>query len=727
MNRLKTLLTMLAFSATALLSLNAASDPTIYSSGRVANIVLTSDEYSSWINNDDFRNSTMPATLTSKIYNKFKDNFDFIVLILNEDTLSNKFGYAGVNRVVSNAVTGIGEKIFSNASSFGSAGKLKGILHLPFKDGIVKGPFLHEISHCWANYGIPTTVSDHWGVCGGSTLGQLGGFKQSSLKTDIDDNAKKYQVDYFGENANGGNGIPYNKFELYLMGLLPLTDVPTFDCFPDAKNLSYSYDANFNAITTFTADTRVTYDNAKITSVLGTRNPSYASSQKSFKALFVVLSKSALTDKEWADYDSKVANFCKTGDNGSSDYNFWEATDGKGTFDGSNLFSSLKDINSLTVSISDTVSKGGATTIKWSGTSNKVNIDLYKGNTKTASIATNVSSGSYAWSKVPYTLEEGTYFVKVSDATNANTYGYANCYAKNLYITINGKVMDKNNAALAGATVYYGDMPAINTKEESGTLGYGVTKDYWTMDYIVPTKDKISQIDVQLQRIGNPGDLTVSLVDGTTQDILYNAVVAQNSISTSKAWTSVKLKNAFNVTVGKKYGILLSPANYSDENYYVWYSTANYSYNQRTWSGDAFTTSDANGIYSISLGKGFSGDLKANYSSKQFNILSYSNQESTLANQNFKEGTTGVEEPTTTSVKIYPNPTANILYLKLAANDKTANISIYDMQGHLSKTIKTTTDNNGDCNINLNELRQGIYLINIEIDKQIFSEIVTKK
>ena len=64
----------------------------------------------------------------------------------------------------------------------------------------------------------------HWGFTGGSTKGQLGGFEQSTL-VELEDSS--YSVAPFGPFANGGNGVPYNELELYLMGMAPLSSVIT--------------------------------------------------------------------------------------------------------------------------------------------------------------------------------------------------------------------------------------------------------------------------------------------------------------------------------------------------------------------------------------------------------------------------------------------------------------------------------------------------------------------
>ena len=109
--------------------------------------------------------------------------------------------------------------------------------------------------------------------------GQLGGFKQSTLQTNIGGNPNKYRASIFGGFANGGNSVPYNDLELYLMGMIPITEVGNFDVF---SGITQKVTIGTN-ITEFTAYNRVNYDNSKILAAAGgPRNPSSATSQRIF-------------------------------------------------------------------------------------------------------------------------------------------------------------------------------------------------------------------------------------------------------------------------------------------------------------------------------------------------------------------------------------------------------------------------------------------------------------
>ena len=312
-------------------------------SDKVVNYVMSTADYDSWILNDDFRKSEQPSVITKKLYQYFKDDFDMIMLITNEKERPQTLSYYGVNRSVANNVEGIGMGRYSNSSYYGSDGKLFSLMYLPYLDAIKYGPTLHEFCHCWANFAIPTVESGHWGICGGNTKGQLGGFKQSTLLTNVDGIANKYSVESFGTYANGGNSVPYNEMELYLMGMLPIDSVHEFDAFLDVPPESFQYYDESKTRICFTSDTRIHYTQASLIELLGKRVPDCTNSQKEFKALFVVLSKQPLTSDEWTSYESGIGWFCQTSDDGIKGlYNFWEATRGVGAIDPSGLSFSLK-------------------------------------------------------------------------------------------------------------------------------------------------------------------------------------------------------------------------------------------------------------------------------------------------------------------------------------------------------------------------------------------------
>ena len=225
---------------------------------------MTDSEYSNWVTNDGFTDASLRIDLINDIYKKFPDKYDFIFLVLNEPSIPSSLYYYGMLIGVSNDVQGIGKYNYDYSSDYGSSGRLKAVMQLTGLEYLKYGPALHELAHQWANFALPTHSVDapgsditsylygsHWGFTGGSTPGQLGGFKQSSL---IENGNNSFTVDEFGPFANGGNGIPYNELELYLMGMIPVSSVSNFDMFTDITSLAVD-SSTFD----FTASTRTTY------------------------------------------------------------------------------------------------------------------------------------------------------------------------------------------------------------------------------------------------------------------------------------------------------------------------------------------------------------------------------------------------------------------------------------------------------------------------------------
>jgi len=306
------------------------------SQSKASSLLMTSSEYSQWINDDQFRDGFFRNNLFKDIYKRFTDKYDFIFLVLNEENIPQNINYYGMLIDVSNNVSGIGLSQYDYSSDYGSSGKLKAVMQLTGLSFLQNGPALHELMHNWGNYSLPSENVDdagsnlnsysyygHWGFTGGSTLGQLGGFKQSTLQ---DLGSNQYSVSAFGPFANGGNSIPFNEFELYLMGMIPLSSVNAFDLFNKITSLEIT-DAKY----TFSANSRITYTQDILENLLGPRLPSYTASQKEFNLLVIVITDSPLNDEQWNTINTVAEWFSFEGPDDSYLYNFWEATNGIGS------------------------------------------------------------------------------------------------------------------------------------------------------------------------------------------------------------------------------------------------------------------------------------------------------------------------------------------------------------------------------------------------------------
>ena len=308
----------------------------LHSNNRVSSLLMSANEYSEWVSNDGFSDSGLRTDLVQDIYQRFDDDYDFIIFLLNEPSIPENLSYYGRLIGVSNSIEGIGLNSYNFSSEYGSSGKLKALIQMTGLEYLKYGPALHELAHQWANFALPThSVSStgtnltsflfgsHWGFTGGNTKGQLGGFEQSSL---VDNGQNSYSVGEFGTFANGGNGVPYNDLELYLMGMLPISEVGDFDMFTNITALDI-----VSSTFSFSAEDRTTFTPESLEELLGQREPSFEDSQKDFKVLAIVLTDNPLSEEEWTKVDATVEWFSNPGDDGTYLYNFWEATRGIGT------------------------------------------------------------------------------------------------------------------------------------------------------------------------------------------------------------------------------------------------------------------------------------------------------------------------------------------------------------------------------------------------------------
>ena len=296
----------------------------ILGSGRVVNLVSTSlfNETSGALSYSE------KTQITKILYSHLKDEFDFIMIAANNKECCSDAGYYGMFSNVQNDITGLGKSISNNTASYGSSGKLQGVIHFPYLNGLTGGPGLHEILHNWGNNLITTESSAHWGYS--NVGGQLGGWQPNSLVT-LDDGTYQTRGPLdtvpggWGYFANGGNSVPYSNLELYIMGMIGADEVGhDIKIAEDFNWIDYS-----NGIFEASSITTLTMD--QIIADKGVRDPDHLNSQKNFRAMYVVVSEVPMTREEWRVVDKFIYNFQLDGDDGSYLYNFWEATQGKGT------------------------------------------------------------------------------------------------------------------------------------------------------------------------------------------------------------------------------------------------------------------------------------------------------------------------------------------------------------------------------------------------------------
>jgi hypothetical protein len=233
-----------------------------------------------------------------RFYSTHGDKFDFINFVLVGGQRGNRFHFA-----TKNTVQGIGLSIFDNTAQYGSAGKLQGINTFPissFFDGGEKA-FAHETGHQWINFlaGTPFAIgTPHWPV--GDVAGNVMGFSIGGA------GGQGGNFPFtFSPNGAGGfvvgssNNIilsTFNSMELYLMGLIPPSEVETFFVLNDqTQNVTVGQTLQPSEITLVTVN--------DVIAARGARVPDSTQSQKNFRVATIVLSEQLLDARAMAFYD----------------------------------------------------------------------------------------------------------------------------------------------------------------------------------------------------------------------------------------------------------------------------------------------------------------------------------------------------------------------------------------------------------------------------------------
>lgn len=634
--------------------LSSARDFEISLSGQFASMVLSENEYKEW-KDDAISGNGVLAQYTKEVYEKFEDDFDFIIFQLNEPTLGD-FDYYGKSFSVSNDVSGIGMAVFDHSDFYGSQHRLQQIIHMPcYKKGIINGPFLHEILHRWGQHAFATIdldgndYSGHWGLTGGSTNGQLGGFQQNKLMVDDPAHPYHYSVSgaYFGENANGGNSVPYNDIELYLMGMIPLDSVANFTLFNAVDSFSYDKESNIYHIY---SDSVTIYDKNKIANEVGERLPSSATSQKDFKALFIIVSNSELTCEEKRIYDQQISQFCQIGDDESHLYNFWEATRGLGTFTTGNISQSLKKKNEGISLLSpsageDTLYLYSSYLIEWESEGvEAVSIDLYSNGCflKNLVVEYPADKGSYLWNVEDVDLvglSNLRFLVRNVEDKEIYSYSESSFTVKARKYQVSGVVYDSLDAPVQDAVVTCGTIsPKLECSNENRYVGAYVVEfsKHYTKQSFVPTSNSLNGLDLVLTVKGEPDNLTVGIMD-SLENVLWYTSVSKEDVYSWK-WNCFPFSKCVNVVPGGKYYIFMEHKNVEyGENYYCWALDEEDCYLYRIWSGDGkYVKTDKQGRYSFEVMDRWSGLLSAYSGDLSFERKSFENVSMDIENQDFR-------------------------------------------------------------------------------------------
>lgn len=177
---------------------------------------------------------------------------------------------------------------------------LRAVVVLGLDADQTNGPTLHETAHNWGVFLDPklgfgkdadTDFFSHWGASG--VYGQLGGFDPATLvctapSADATTTCTEARTGSFGPTANNGDVLPYAPFELYLMGLIPASEIPSPIPVLDTGHF-VSFDEMTQQITfSLTGGIRsVTVE--EVLTTMGGERPPMPPAERSMRAAFVLV------------------------------------------------------------------------------------------------------------------------------------------------------------------------------------------------------------------------------------------------------------------------------------------------------------------------------------------------------------------------------------------------------------------------------------------------------
>jgi hypothetical protein len=171
----------------------------------------------------------------------YVEQYDFVFFFTDHSLPTTVIGkFEAVTRP---PMVGTGSDVQIAAQGYKTNGRVKGVIGIQYNAGRF-GPFAHEMLHYWGirfdqsfgfGVGLAEDFGAHWGYAG--VHGQLGGFDPMTVRCEtpadaqppncepLPDGRVRHRIGAFYPNANGPN-IDVAPSELYLMGLLPLAEVP---------------------------------------------------------------------------------------------------------------------------------------------------------------------------------------------------------------------------------------------------------------------------------------------------------------------------------------------------------------------------------------------------------------------------------------------------------------------------------------------------------------------
>lgn len=231
------------------------------------------------------------ASVIRSFYEQYPDDFQFLAVL--EAVQSDK---APFYTAVQNNIRGIGASVFDNSGSYGSAGRLEGIIQFPVDAAFdaARTDNIHELAHRWLNHLSHPFVSSarpHWPM---STLayGIMGLASSTPSAWDVFPFDLVNQPD--GTYLVRGADTPrsFNDLELYLLGLLPADSVQPHLVFADQNQRQQLRN---NGVLRGRVDTLTI---ARVVAQAGARIPTAATARRDFRMATIVISRNGLLSRD---------------------------------------------------------------------------------------------------------------------------------------------------------------------------------------------------------------------------------------------------------------------------------------------------------------------------------------------------------------------------------------------------------------------------------------------
>jgi len=233
-------------------------------------------------------------------YQYLADQFDFLNIVFDRAQIENRYHF-----YTRNSVSGIGEAMINNNGLYGGSSKLIGITVFPLSDYFdgASPAHQHELGHQWINFLANSSTSSgspHWPASTmaadimGLSIPGSGAGGNFGCKLTPEGNGLRTAA------LSSSRAMSFNPLDLYLMGLMPASEVPDQWVVTDS-NFGANWATLCDGRLLSSGFTRLTVND--VIAANGTRSPAYTSSQRTFRVATVVVSDGLLSADAMAFYN----------------------------------------------------------------------------------------------------------------------------------------------------------------------------------------------------------------------------------------------------------------------------------------------------------------------------------------------------------------------------------------------------------------------------------------